>query len=164
MKYIVFLFAFAFSSQLKAQNNIAKPVNKIFVRLYSNSNKKIARGYLQYGNDSTIQVSRNHTVKNFPVTDIGVIKTKHATGHNLLIGTVTGAVAGAAAIGLSDAVRNGNDNGASAFDIAIVGLLLPAAGVAGGGIAELLHKSSAYMINSDRTKWMNARNELLMMK
>lgn len=160
MKYLLLIFAFFLSVQSYAQENEnVKPKVKIFVRLYTQNNQKVGKGHLLYGNDSSIQISSGHTIERFRVSEIEIIKTKHAGGHNLLIGTAIGFGAGLATIGVASIVDMGS--GESSFDIAIAGLLCPLAGFATGGVAEILRKSQTFVINGNTAQWIAARNKLL---
>lgn len=163
MKYFLLFVAFAFSFQLHAQENESvKPKAKIFVRLYDHNNQKVGKGHLLYGNDSTLKLSKGHSINSFPVSEIEIIKSKHAGGHNLLISSFIGFVAGIVAISLASVVGNGI--GESSFDIAFVGFLCPLAGVVVGGVAEGFRKSQTLMINRNSTQWIAARKELLNLK
>ena len=160
MKYILLFVAFSFSFQLFAQENEdAKPKAKIFVRLYNHNNQKVGKGHLLYGNDSTIQLSLGRTIARFPVSEIETIKTKRAGGHNLLLGTAIGFGAGIAVVGLASVVEHGN--GVASFDIAVVGLLLPVAGFAAGGVSEAFRKSQTFLINGNTAQWIASRDKIL---
>lgn len=164
MKYILLFVAFSFSFQLHAQENAEKPSTKIFVRLYDNNNYKIGKGNLLYGNDSTIQLSKGHTIKSFPVTEVEAIKTKHAAGHNFLIASSIGVSAFIATEIIASSIGNGNDNGSTSFDVALVGLPLPIAGLVAGGVAEALRKSETFIVNGSTAQWLAARKILLNLK
>ena len=163
MKYFLLFVAISLSFQLYAQESkSAKPKVKLFVRLYDHNNQKVGKGHLLYGNDSTIKLSNGHTITSFPVSEIEIIRTKHAGGHNLIIGTAIGFGAGIAAIGLASVVDNGI--GESSFDIAVAGILCPLAGFAAGGVAEIFRKSQMFLINRNPPQWIAARNKLINLK
>ena len=163
MKYFLLFVVITFSFQLYAQaSKAAKPKVKLFVRLYDHNNQKVGKGRLLYGNDSTIQISNGHTISSFPVSEIEIIKTKHAGGHNLIMGTAIGFGAFIASIGLASLVENGS--GESSFDISIIGLLCPVAGFVAGGVAEAFRKSQTFLISRNTAQWIAARKKILNLK
>ena len=132
---------------------------KIFVRLYNSNGKKIYKGNLLSGSDSTIQLSGKNTATSLPISKIFFIKTKHAAGHAILKGTAIGTGAGLLLLAASTS-GDGGSYGNNSFGIAVAGLLSPIAGIAGGGIAELFRKSRTFTINGSAAEWHTAKQIL----
>ncbi|HSI69816.1 MAG TPA: hypothetical protein VK941_06275, partial [Gillisia sp.] len=60
-----------------------------FIRVYDLHGKKISKGRIQSITNTTLYLKGKQEI---PVDSIGMIKTKHSAGNDLLIGSVTGAL------------------------------------------------------------------------
>ena len=136
------LFAILFAHDLSAQ----KP---IFVRVYDLKENKIGKGHVLSLTDTSLQMKEK--TGNIPVSSIGMIRTKHSAGNNVLIGSLIGTSIGTvvgASTGGEDSYFTTAGEGAAAG--AFVGLPL---GAAIGGITILFKNSKTYLINGDSTRW-----------
>src|SRR5947209_5361666 len=96
MKVPLLFIAICFVLELNAQDSaIRKPqTQKLFVRLYNTDSKKIAKGDLLEGSDSTVEVLNQRKSISFPVNQISFIKTRHSAGHAILVGAIIGTTTG----------------------------------------------------------------------
>jgi hypothetical protein len=156
IKTIMLLLLLALSTNIYAQNEIKK--NRMFVRVYNLDGKKINKGYVVSIGDTLLGLKRRGNDLEINVRNIGSIKTKRSAGHNLLIGSATGAAAGAILGAVS--VEETNDLfGDSIYNISTVqgavtgGLMGAAAGAAVGGITIAFKNSETFVINGDLGSW-----------
>ncbi|SHJ05712.1 hypothetical protein [Algibacter luteus] len=126
--------------------------NSLFIRVFSESRKKIAKGKIVFMNDSILCLKRGQKKQNIQVKDIWRIKTKRSEGNSVLASTATGAtigiVLGVATADPSDWWGYTAGEGAIAF-----GSLGAIGGAAIGGISSAFKNSETYVINGDIDKW-----------
>ena len=151
VKSVMLILALLFSINVIAQNEVKK--NYMFVRVYNLEGKKINKGIVFTVTDTTLQLKRNGRYENILFNSIGLIKTKHSEGHNVLMGSVIGA-SSMALLGAASADPDAWIFGYSAVEGAAAGGVL--GGISGaviGGITILFKNSKSYLINGDLSKW-----------
>jgi len=127
--------------------------NYMFVRVYNLEGKKINKGNVLVVTDTTLVIKGKRGYENIPVNSIGLIKTKHSEGHNVLMGAVVGGST-IAILGVATADPDAWIFGYSAGEGAAVGGVLGGtAGAAIGGITILFKNSKSFIINGDLSKW-----------
>lgn len=153
-----------FSINSQAQNK-TKMYNS-FIRVYSESGKKIAKGKIVFVNDSALGLTNGHKLVKLAVSDIGHIKTKRSVGNSVLTTSLISGAAGAM-IGLvtSNEETKTGDGGWLFGEYEYTTGVSPATGAAiGGGIglaggaliglgSSLFKNSETYIINGDLEKW-----------
>jgi hypothetical protein len=141
MKILAFVFMVLLAHHASAQ----KPV---FIRVYDLKGNKIAKGHVLSVTDTSLRLTEK--TDNIRISSIGMIRTKHSAGNNILIGSVIGistmAIVGAASGGADSYYTSSG----GALSGAVVGLPL---GAAFGGITILFKNSKTYLINGDSTRW-----------
>ena len=133
--------------------NLAAQVQKsTFVRVYDAAGNKIYKGRVLAVTDSSIQLKSSKAAIEVAVAKIGMIKTKHSAGNNVLVGSLMGA-SSLALIAAASADENDfilNDAGESAAAGGIAGMAL-------GGVAGLLtvplKNSKTFPIGGSASKW-----------
>lgn len=126
-------------------------ISNVFIRVYDQDGRKIAKGKIQSISASSIQFISKNDLHEIPLNRIGSIRTKHSAGNNIGIG----AVVGAATMGSIGASTADPDDflGYSAGEGAAGGALLGGIGGAAiGGITILFKRSRTYSINGDEEK------------
>ena len=150
-----------FSFMLTCLGSMAQ--KNIFIRLYDVNGRKIGKGNLMPGTDSTIQVLHGKQTNMFSISRVGEIKTRRTFGHSVLIGTGVGV--GLGTIGLVVAIIGDNsDNingGEASFDIAVSSFAAPYAGALVGAVVAALTKRETFEINGDAGKWKTVKSGLL---
>ena len=157
MKILSILVCISLSYGLCAQK-------ALFVRVYNLEGKKIHKGRLVSVSDTSLQLRRDTTRINIPVSNIGFLKTKRAAGHNVLIGSLVGASAIAILGAVSadpDALIFGYTAGEGAAAGALYGLPI---GAAIGGFTLLFKNSKTYFINGEVTKWKALQSAFILKK
>lgn len=149
-KGMLFIFLLLFSLSSYTQDNTQNVEE--FVRVYNLDGKKIGKGNINFINDTIIKIRKGGRIESIKIKDIGIIKTKHSAGHNVLIGAAVGGgtlgVLGAATADPDDWVL-----GYSAPEGFAVGLVIGGAtGAAVGGLTALFKTSNTYLINGDLEK------------
>ena len=151
MKKLILVITLMFGINVWAQNGLES--TNIFVRVYDLDGKKLGKGKILSISETSVQLTRGGTSLEFPVKDIGLVKTKRSGKHNLLVGAgiggLIGAIAGAASAD-PDAWILGYTKAEGAFGGAV---LVGTAGALIGAITILFKKSKTYQINGDLLKW-----------
>ncbi len=150
MKKVILVLILLLATPLFAQNETEIP--DIFVRVYDLNGHKLGKGKIISFSGATLQLKRGNRTKEFPVSDIGSIKTKRSGGNNLLIGATVGAVTGGivgAASADPDAWIFGYTAAEGAFGGAVLG---GGAGFIVGGISTLFKNSKTFPVNGDPVK------------
>ena len=122
----------------------------VFVRVYDLQDKKIGKGKILSITDTTLQLQGTRELINF--NNIGIIRTRHSAGHNILIGAASGAAIGAV-VGIASADPDAWF-GFTAGEGATLGIVL--GGLSGsviGWISSLFKESNSYIINGDPLKF-----------
>lgn len=140
MKIITLMFLISLTCSCFAQKST-------FVRVYDLSGKKINRGHVLSVTDSSLQLKRKPAPINISVRSIGLIKTKHSAGNNVLFGSIVGVTS---MVTFAVANNQGYTTGQEVGVGTLVGLPL---GAAIGGLTVLLKNSKSYLIEGDATKW-----------
>ncbi|HSI68628.1 MAG TPA: hypothetical protein VK941_00225 [Gillisia sp.] len=159
MKYLLVVIALLLASNLNAQQ---APNNfDTFIRVYDLHGKKISKGRIQSITNTTLYLKGKQVI---PVDSIGMIKTKHSVGNDLLIGSVTGALIFSLfgmATSNPDALLLTHSKGEAATTGAMLGLL---SGAAFGGITTLFKNSETYEIYEDQMKLKEFKERILLSK
>lgn len=87
-KGMLFIFLLLFSLSSYTQDNTQNVEE--FVRVYNLDGKKIGKGNINFINDTIIKIRKGGRIESIKIKDIGIIKTKHSAGHNVLIGAAVG--------------------------------------------------------------------------
>ncbi|MGO4816946.1 hypothetical protein [Flavobacterium sp. W22_SRS_FP1] len=151
MKTLFFAIAFLLSITINAQEGTK--ISNVFVRVYDLQNKKISKGQILLISDTSIQLKAKKGPIKIECKSIGLIKTKHSAGNNILKGALIGG-SFFALIGVAtadpDAFILGYTAGEGAAAGAIVG---GTAGAAIGAVTTLFKNSESYTINGDEFKF-----------
>ena len=143
MKYLLFTIALFLCVNITAQELPKK--SKIFVRVYNNEGKKIAKGKILQITDSTLVLKKGSKSITVLSSEIMYIKTKRTKGHSVLIG----ALPGVALLTFS------NDAYAS-----VGAVFLTLVGTTAGFISSLFKKSIKYHFTGDITKWKGFKEDM----
>ncbi len=161
MKNLVFAISLILSLNAFTQNSIENTGR--FVRVYDLQGKKIAKGIIYSISESSLQLIRNESSFEVPLSEIGSIKTKRSAGHKVLVGATIGAttmaIAGAATSNPESWPNDwtvGEGASAGAFIGGIAGALI-------GGLTGISHSknSKSYEINGDKAKWQAFKEMML---
>lgn len=123
----------------------------VFVRIYDAEGNKLGKGKIQsFSIDSLTLKDKKHQ-QSFSIKNIDYLKTKRAPGHNILIGTLSGAAGGilvGALSGDEEFYGYSAAEGAAGFGFAyaVIG-----AGI--GGFTAIFKKSKTFMIEGESEKW-----------
>lgn len=150
MKKLILFLSLMAGIPLMAQNEIQVP--DLFVRVFDMDGKKMGKGKILAISDTSLLLFRNGRSLEFPVKEIGLVKTKRSGKHNVLVATAIGAVI----LGMAGAASAEPDAwfGYTATEGAFGGAVLGGAAGAGiGGITLLFKKSKTYIINGDSANW-----------
>ena len=151
MKNLFFVIALILGINISAQVGTEK--TNVFVRVYDLQGKKISKGNIFSISDTLLQLKGKIEPIKIAANSIGLIKTKHSGGKNVLIGAISGATFFAilgAATADPDALVLGYSAGEGAASGALLGGI---SGAAIGGITILFNNSATYIINGDELKW-----------
>jgi len=148
MKNLFFAIALILSINISAQKGTEK--TNVFVRVYDLQGKKISKGNILSISDSLLQLKGKREPMKIATRSIGLIKTKHSGGNNVL----KGAVIGATGLAILMAATAGEDTyhdaaGGAAAGVFVGGIF----GAAVGGVTSLFKNSKTYEINGDKEKW-----------
>jgi hypothetical protein len=135
MKKLFLILVLLFGIGTYAQNGSDKSP---FIRVYNLEGQKISKGRINNISDTSLILQKNKKIITIAVSDIGMIKTKHSTGNNFLMGAITGA-----GMGIILGAGSGDE------DRGILGVL----GTPIGGVTALFKNSEIYLINGDDSKW-----------
>lgn len=164
MKAILFALVFMLSLSVCAQNEFE--ISKVFLRVFDLQGKKIGRGKIISFSELSLQLDNDGKYKEIPVSSIGLIKTKHSGGNNLLIGAAAGAVV-VTVLGSAGSGPSSRSNSSGSFNLSIdygVGELAPLGMVVGavvGGCTVVFKKSKRYDINGEKIKWKEFTEAML---
>lgn len=148
MKNLFFAIALILSINISAQKGTEK--TNVFVRVYDLQGKKISKGNILSISDSLLQLKGKREPMKIATRSIGLIKTKHSGGNNVL----KGAVIGATGLAILMAATAGEDNYYDAAGGAAAGVFMGGIfGAAVGGVTSLFKNSKTYEINGDKEKW-----------
>lgn len=159
MKNLFFAIALILSINISAQEGTEK--TNVFVRVYNLQGKKISKGNIFSISDTSLQLKGKREPVIIDASSIGLIKTKHSGGNNVLMGAATGATALAIFMAASDGPNDGFDPAGAA---AVGGFLGGIAGAAIGGLTSLFKKSKSYIISGDELKWKEFKETITGLK
>lgn len=119
-----------------------------FVRVFDPNGEIIAKGNFVAATDHSLRLERNGTVSEWPVSQIGVIKTKRSGGNNVALGGAIGVMAMTfAAVIIPDNGAIFGDGGSTAvINGAISGVIY---GTAIGAITILAKNSTLFYIGGN---------------
>ena len=140
---------------------------RTFMRFYSLAGNKFQKGYFAGTTDSSVFIYKQEDTVEVSATDIGYIKTKRSFGHNVLAGTLAGAIplsiVGAIA---GEPHENNNTFGGVLHDAvtptpgegAIGGLMVGGiAGAVTGALTSAFRKSITFTINGRLADWQTQK-------
>ena len=138
---LVFIFGFTMNSQDSVT------YQDIFIRIYNQDGKKIAKGKLVSVNDSTLFLNLNGQRKTVPLASITTIKTKRSGGNNVAVGAGIGTVV----FGVIGAISLGNDPfwNDSSLGAGLGAIAGAPAGAIAGAIVASYKKKKIYSINGN---------------
>ncbi len=153
LKTIMLLMVLTLYSNVYSQNG---SINKdMFVRVYNLEGNKIGKGKVFNVTDTLLTLKKNSKYINLKPSDIGLIKSKHSAGHNVLMGSVIGGGT-MAILGAASADPDAWIFGYTAAEGATAGALF--GGIAGGaigGITILFKNSITFTINGKESNWQS---------
>ncbi|TRO64508.1 hypothetical protein [Christiangramia sabulilitoris] len=151
MKNLIFILVVILGMGLNAQTSFDKP--KIFVRVYDMQGNKIGKGKISAISENSLQLSRHKKTADFPLSNIGQIRTKRSIGNNF----ATGAMIGAVAVGILGAVFAEPDSGWFSYTAGEgAGAGIIAGGILGagvGGLSIVFKNAKSYRINANPEQW-----------
>jgi hypothetical protein len=169
---ILFYIGILFSISVHSQNESNKL--GLFVRVYNLKSKKVEKGRVLYIKDSVLGIKNTKTIKEVSFVDIGKIKTKRSTGHNVLVGSLLGGALGTiiGAATSKEETKTGDGGwlfgeyeyttGYSTGTGAAIGA---GTGITAGAIAGLgisaFKNSKTYLIDGDMQKWIIFKDMIL---
>ena len=150
MKYLLLSITFLLCLNIKAQELPKR--SKVFVRVYNNEGRKIAKGKILNITDDAIILKKGSSPITIPIKDIMYIKTKRTYGHNMLIGGLVGA-----GYVLTQVAGEGEY-------AAVIGVILtPVFAAVGSGIGyitALFKNSQHYSIQGNPAKWQGFKEAM----
>ena len=155
MKTFIFTVALVVGFTAFAQE--VPPDSKGFVRVYDLQGEKFANGKIQSFSDSALLLKGEQQID---PQDIGIIKTKRSTGHNVLVGTIIGAVMTG---GIMAATADPDDwvFSYTAGEGYLMGTIIGApVGAFWGWISSLLKESRTFIIDGDQQKWQDFQDSM----
>lgn len=159
MKNLITLVFLCFTLITHAQDSITVP--DVFIRVYNLDGNKIAKGKILGFTENNLIISHNGLAKEISTTLIGMIKTKHSAGNNLLIGASSGLLVGTIAAS-TEKEEEGEWNLFSKEQTMVFGAFSGmVAGSAIGGISILFKKSETFIINGEIENWKRFTTTLL---
>jgi len=151
MKTLFFAIAFVLSININAQEGTK--ISNVFVRVYDLQNKKISKGQILLISDTSIELKAKKGPIKIESKSIGLIKTKHSAGNNILKGALIGG-SFFALIGVATADPDAFILGYTAGEGAAAGAIIGGtAGAAIGAVTTLFKNSESYTINGDEFKF-----------
>ena len=150
MKYLLFTIALFICTNITAQELPKK--SKIFVRVYNNQGKKIAKGKILDITDNSLTLKKGSGSITIPLSEIETLKTKRSNGNNVLFGAAGGFLLGLGIVASNSGPCDGL--GCTGKGIAYVGaIILPMIGSGIGYLTTLFKNSKEYLIVSDVARW-----------
>jgi RNase P/RNase MRP subunit p29 len=153
MKYLLFTVALFLCVNITAQELPKK--SKIFVRVYNEFGKKIAKGKIMQITDSTLVLKKGSSSITIPSSDITYLKTKRGPGHNVAIG---GALAVSAVL-VGD-IATPNAAGSSILAVIVFSPIIFGIGSAVGWVTTLFKNSTQYTFAGDQVKWKGFKEDM----
>jgi hypothetical protein len=150
MKYLLFAFTLFLSLNITAQELPKK--SKIFVRVYNEYGKKIAKGKILQITDSTLVLKKGSSSITISSSDITYLKTKRGPGHNVAIG-------GALAVG-GLLVATAADDASGIPVIILFSPIIFGFGSAVGWVTTLFKNSTQYTFAGDQVKWQGFKETM----
>jgi hypothetical protein len=157
MKNLFLLIVLLLSIAISAQEMSKK--KNVFVRVYDLHGNKISKGIILSISDSTLVLNGKKESIKIPANTIGLIKTKHSGGNNVLVGAASGATI-LGIVGIATADPNawfGYTAGEGAAAGVILGVI-PGAVI--GGITTVFKNAKSYKIGGDELKWAAFKKEI----
>ena len=155
MKTFIFTVALVVGFTAFAQE--VPPDSKGFVRVYDLQGERFANGKIQSFSESALLLKGEQQID---PQDIGIIKTKRSTGHNVLVGTIIGAVMTG---GIMAATADPDDwvFSYTAGEGFLMGTIIGApVGAFWGWISSLLKESRTFIIDGDQQKWQDFQDSM----
>ena len=159
MKNLFFAIALILSINVCAQNGFEN--TNVFVRVYNLQGKKISKGKIFSISETSLQLKGKREPVIIAASSIGLIKTKHSGGNNVLMGAATGATGLAILMAASAGPDDLFDPGGAAAAGAFLGGI---AGAAIGGLTSLFKNSKSYIISGDELKWKEFKETITGLK
>lgn len=157
MKNLILVLSVFLSINLTAQTKFEKPEK--FVRVYDMQGKKIGKGKVSAISENSLQLYRHNKTADFPLSNIGFIRTRYSVGNNFLIGALTGAaVFGILGVATAD---DGFISFTEGEGAAVGGFFGSIFGAGIGGITIIFKRARSYPINADPEKWNAFREAML---
>ena len=161
MKYLLFTIALFLCVNITAQELPKK--SKIFVRVYNNVGKKIAKGKILSITENSLILKKGSSSITIPSNEISYLKTKRSNGNNALLGASGGFI-----LGLSIVAANQDTptNSASGFTRRTkpmpfsASFFTAAIGYGVGYITTVFKNSKQYIIGGDAQKWQGFKEEI----
>jgi len=125
-----------------------------FVRIYDSNGVKTQKGFVLSLTDTSLTLqngSRNNTIQ---LKDIGLLKTKHSAGHDILVGSIVNSVFNAiifSAFAKPQKFENWTVGNGILYGI----LTGSVSGALAGGLNALFKKSETFLIQGDLRKWQD---------
>ncbi|MGK0413018.1 MAG: hypothetical protein ACJA1B_001220 [Polaribacter sp.] len=152
MKYLLFAIVLVLSLNNTAAQELPKK-SKIFVRVYNEFGKKIAKGKIMQITDSTLVLMKGSSSITIPSADITYLNTKRTRSHNTLIGASAGL--GLGIIGMTAS----NDGWASVAHFLLTPIYM-GLGSGIGYLTSLFKESTQYTLAGDPLKWQGFKEEM----
>jgi len=147
MKVFILSIIFSFSLSLSGYAQLTLDSNSIFIRVYDLEGKKIAKGKRFTISDSTITFINKRKNTIIYLSEIGSIKTRRSSGHNVLLAS---AVVGG--FGLLSDISNDESMGSDFLNGLAIGATI-------GLITLPFKKSKTQIINANPNKWKTLSNK-----
>ena len=158
MKYLLFTIMFVLSVNFFAQDKVDKPGK--FIRIYDLQGKKISKGKIKSITETSVSVIFLGKLSEIPLSNIGIIKTKHSAGNNIAKGAIIGA-SSLAIIGLTNGDNKGEYVTVTASDKAMLGFISGSIlGTIIGGITTIFKKPKTYIINGNPIKFNEFKKKI----
>lgn len=135
--------------------------SNIFIRVYDLQGKKINQGRIISDNGTVLYLGKGDKTVSIPIDQIGLVKTKHSAGNNIVLGAAIGATA-VGAIGIATADPDAWIFGYTAGEGAAIGAVI--GGIAGAslGASTILFKNAkTYIIDGDNLKWKEFKENII---
>jgi len=159
MKNLLFFIAVLLSITISAQKRTEKAND--FVRVYDLKGKKINKGNILSISDTLLQLKGKKEPMKIAARSIGLVKTNHSGGNNVLMGAATGAtglaIFMAASAGPDDLFDPAGAAAAGAFLGGTFGAII-------GGFTSLFKNSKTYIIKGDELKWKEFKETITELK